>query len=145
MQKFAPKKNKTKNKKTLIPVPVRAAEFKSSPALKCTRDERTENLESKKRNERLGRGRQQKVALFLGKPQTVPTDDRHFRSSFVFFFARAVHVSSSCSLARLRASRTSPRASFFCRSQFNHVPLKAKSASEQILEEDRRNGQKNRP
>ncbi len=139
--KIRPQKPKQKIKKKLIPVPVRAAEFKSRPALICARDERTENLESKKWNERLGRGRQQKVALFLGRPQTMQTDDRHFRSSFAFL----LRTWCSCLfflLSCLRASRTSPRASFFCRSQFNHLPQKAKSASKQILEEERRNGPK---
>jgi hypothetical protein len=46
--KIRPQIKQNKKLKTLIPVPGRAAEFKSRPALICTRDERTENLESKK-------------------------------------------------------------------------------------------------
>jgi hypothetical protein len=60
----------------------------------------------------------------------------------LFFFLRTWCSCVFFLLACLRASRTSPRASLFCRSQFNHLPLKAKSASKQILEEDRRNGQR---
>jgi hypothetical protein len=39
------------------------------------------------------------------------TDDRHFRSSFVFSFARDVHVCSSCSLACVLLERPLERLS----------------------------------
>jgi hypothetical protein len=78
-----------------------------------------------------------KLPLFSEDPKLCGRTTDTFVRPLFFPSARAVHVCSSCSLARVLLERPLERLSSVG-SQFNHRPLTAKSASKHILEEDRR-------